>query len=181
MLGSRCVRAQSMTPEAVFFYIFALGAVAGSVGVLVNRQPINSALSLVVSFFFLAGIYVLLHAHFMAVLQILVYAGAIMVLFIFVLMLLNLRDDELGEIRVNATKVAGVAVTGVLAWVLSSASLAFIGGGARVWTTTVPDGYGTVAPIGRLLISEWVLPFELAAVLLLVGIVSAVVVAKRRL
>lgn len=170
-----------MTPEAIFFYIFALGAVAGSLGVLLNRQPINSAISLVVSFFFLAGIYVLLNAHFMAVLQILVYAGAIMVLFIFVLMLLNLRDDELGDSRTNVTKIAGVGAVGVLAWVFSSASLAFIGGGARIWTDTVADGYGTVAPIGRLLLSEWILPFELASVLLLVGIVSAVVVAKRRL
>lgn len=170
-----------MTPEAIFFYLFAGGAVAGSLGVLLNRQPINSAISLVVSFFCLAGIYVLLHAEFMAVLQVLVYAGAIMVLFVFVLMLLNLRDDELGDTRTNVTKLAGLMVIGVLSYAFASASLGFVGGGTRDLASTIPADFGQIRPLGILLLTDWVLPFELAAVLLLVGIVSAVVVAKRRL
>jgi NADH-quinone oxidoreductase subunit J len=165
-----------MTAEAILFYLFAGGAVAGSLGVILNRHPINSVISLVVSFFFLAGIYLLLHAEFMAVLQILVYAGAIMVLFLFVLMLLNLRDDELGDRRTSATKIAGVGAVGVLAWAMSSVVAVVTAGGVEV-----ESDFGTVRPIGRLLLTEWLLPFELAAVLLLVGIVGAVVVAKRRL
>jgi uncharacterized MnhB-related membrane protein len=88
-----------MNVEQVLFYLFALGAIAGCSGVVLSRNPINSAVSLVAAFFFLAGNYVLLHANFMAIVQILVYAGAIMVLFLFVLMLLNQRDEELGRVR----------------------------------------------------------------------------------
>ncbi len=170
-----------MTAEATFFALFSVGAVAGSIGVVVARQPINSALSLVVSFFFLSGIYVLLHAQFLAILQILVYAGAIMVLFVFVLMLLNLRTEDLGKARVNVTKLLGVLAACVICYVLSSASLAFVDGSRQTWAPSVPDSYGTIEPLGRLLMVDYVLPFEMAAVLLLVGIVGAVVVAKRRL
>jgi NADH-quinone oxidoreductase subunit J len=170
-----------MTPEGIFFYIFATGAVLGSLGVLTCKQPINSAISLVVSFFFLSGIYILLNAQFMAVVQILVYAGAIMVLFMFVLMLLNLRDDELGRPRVNGTKLIGSLFAVVLFYVFATASLGFVGSGEQLWTTSLPEDFGLVAPIGRELMTKWILPFELAAVLLLVGIVGAVVVAKRRL
>lgn len=170
-----------MTAEAIFFYIFALGAVAGSAGVLFCRQPINSALSLVTSFFFLAGIYILLNAEFMAVLQILVYAGAIMVLFIFVLMLLNLRDDELGKSRISATKLLGLGSVAIITYVVASASAAFMTSGAQLFGPSVGSDFGTVAPLGRQLVTTWVLPFEMAAVLLLTGIVGAVVVAKKRL
>ncbi len=170
-----------MTAEAIFFYIFALGAVAGSAGVLLCRQPINSALSLVTSFFFLAGIYILLNAEFMAVLQIMVYAGAIMVLFIFVLMLLNLRDDELGTARISATKLLGLGSAAVILYVVASSFAAFAGAGTQLFAPSVGQEFGTVAPLGRLLLTEWVLPFEMAAVLLLTGIVGAVVVAKKRL
>ena len=170
-----------MTPEAIFFYIFAIGAVLGSLGVLTCKQPINSAISLVVSFFFLAGIYILLNAQFMAVLQILVYAGAIMVLFMFVLMLLNLRDDELGRPQLNSTKIVGSLFVAAIFYIFATASMGFIGSGEQLWTQTVSEDFGMVAPIGRELMTKWVLPFELAAILLLVGIVGAVVVAKRRL
>ncbi len=170
-----------MTPEAIFFYIFAIGTILGSFGVIACKQPINSAISLVVSFFFLAGIYILLNAQFMAVIQILVYAGAIMVLFMFVLMLLNLRDDELGKPRVNNTKLLGSLFAAVLCYVFATASISFVGAGEQLWTTALPSDFGTVAPIGRELMTKWILPFELSAVLLLVGIVGAVVVAKRRL
>lgn len=171
-----------MTAEQIFFVMFALGAVGGCLGVLASRNPVNSALSLVVAFFFLAGHYVLLQAHFMAILQILVYAGAIMVVFIFVLMLLNLHDDELGKARVNATKVLAVFVSGVLATVLVSVSLDFRDGAMQLgWPSVIDTEFGQIHPIGMELMTEWVFPFELVSILLLVGIVSAVVVAKKRL
>ncbi|MCB9530268.1 MAG: NADH-quinone oxidoreductase subunit J [Myxococcales bacterium] len=170
-----------MTPEAVFFVLFALGAVGGSAGVLLSRQPINSAISLVVSFFFLAGLYVLLSAHFLAVLQILVYAGAIMVLFVFVLMLLNLRSGELGRGKLTVTRLLGVGFAGASCYVLASSMLGSSVAGTRLWGGSVPAQFGTVRPLGLRLMTEYVLPFEMASVLLLVGIVGAVVVAKRRL
>src|SRR5207248_7969828 len=94
--------------EAVLFYVFAVGTLAGSAMVVLRRNPIHGAVSLVGAFFFLAGIYVLLSAHLIAILQIMVYAGAVMVLFVFVIMLLNLKEEELGEFRFTFWKVAGV-------------------------------------------------------------------------
>jgi len=82
--------------EPLFFWIFATGAVLSSIAVIVFRNPLYSALSLILDFFFFAGLYGLLSAHLMAITQVLVYAGAIMVLFLFIIMLLNLKDDELG-------------------------------------------------------------------------------------
>ncbi len=87
--------------EPLFFWMFALGALATSIGVLVFRNPLYSALALILDFFFFAGLYALLSAHFLAVTQVLVYAGAIMVLFVFIIMLLNLSDRELGARRFN--------------------------------------------------------------------------------
>lgn len=85
--------------ETIFFYLFAIGAVIASIAVIVPRNPLYSAIALILDFFFFAGLYVLLSAHFMAVIQVLVYGGAIMVLFVFIIMLLNLRDQELGGTR----------------------------------------------------------------------------------
>ena len=96
--------------EAVFFYLFSLFAIVSGVGVVTMRNPIASALSLVICFFFLAADYALLGAHFVAVIQILVYAGAIMVLFIFVIMLLNLRHgDHLTFNDIGPRGVVGMA------------------------------------------------------------------------
>lgn len=94
--------------EPLFFWIFALGAFATSISVLVFRNPLYSALALVLDFFCFAGLYALLSAHFLAVTQILVYAGAIMVLFVFIIMLLNLSDKELGARRFNLHHILAV-------------------------------------------------------------------------
>lgn len=107
--------------ESLFFWIFACGAVASSVAVVALRNPLYSALALIMDFFFFAGLYGLLSAHLMAVAQVLVYAGAIMVLFLFIIMLLNLRDDELGgfEFRIHHLISAG-AVSGLLFFIASA-------------------------------------------------------------
>ncbi len=168
-----------MNAEAIFFFIFAIGAVAGALGVLFNRQPINSAISLVMSFAFLAGVYILLNAEFMAVLQVMVYAGAIMVLFIFVLMLLNQRDDEIGPAKYSVHTVIGVLVAVGLFIAMSSSVLGYAGSSQRLEAASIPTGFGTIEPIGHVLITTYVLPFELVSVLLLTGIIGAVVVAKK--
>jgi NADH-quinone oxidoreductase subunit J len=170
-----------MTAEILFFTLFALGSLGGALGVVLVRNPVNAAMSLVASFFFLAAIYILLQAQFLAVLQVLVYAGAIMVLFLFVLMLLNQRGDELGKARVQVTRVIGVVAAAGVFTVLASSIVAFGGGAAQVVGESVPETWGTVRPIGLSLMTEHVLAFELVAVLLLVGIVSSVVIAKRRI
>jgi NADH-quinone oxidoreductase subunit J len=103
-----------MSVELVFFFLLALGAIVTSVLVISFRNPINSAVSLVGTFLFVAGIYAMLNASFMAVIQVMVYAGAIMVLFLFVIMLLNLGDEELGERRITFTKgVSALAAVGL--------------------------------------------------------------------
>src|ERR671922_1554004 len=106
--------------ESILFWILAIGVVTAGAQVVLRRNPVYAAMSLVACFFFLAGIYVLLSAHLIAILQVIVYAGAVMVLFVFVIMLLNLKEEELGEARWTAWKVVGVAAVGagagVIAW-----------------------------------------------------------------
>ena len=166
--------------ELIFFIVFAIGAIAGSLGVVLARNPVNSALSLVIGFFFVAGTYVLLSASFMGVIQVLVYAGAIMVLFLFVLMLLNLGDEDLGDGKIGFHQLVGVAMSIALVVLLAQTIHATGFAQTRMVAESVPEGFGEVASIGTALITTYVLPFEMAAVLLLTGIVSAVVVAKKR-
>src|SRR5262245_65675359 len=106
--------------ETVLFWIFFVGVLGAGFAVVKSRNPVNAAMSLVACFFFLAGVYLLLGAHLIAILQVLVYAGAVMVLFVFVIMLLNLKDAELGEKRITVWKGLGLAAVvlavGVIAW-----------------------------------------------------------------
>lgn len=166
--------------ELIFFIVFAIGAIAGSLGVVLARNPINSAISLVIGFFFVAGTYVLLSASFMGVIQVLVYAGAIMVLFLFVLMLLNLGDEELGDGKIGFHQLVGTAMSVAFVVLLAQTIHATSFAQTRMVAESVPEGFGEVASIGTALITTFVLPFEMAAVLLLTGIVSAVVIAKKR-
>lgn len=111
--------------ETIFFWFFAIGAVLSSVAVIALRTPLYSAIALILDFFFFAGLYVLLSAHFMAVIQILVYGGAIMVLFMFIIMLLNLREEE-GPIQFRIHHgVAALACMGLLA-LISTGILALV-------------------------------------------------------
>jgi NADH-quinone oxidoreductase subunit J len=104
-----------MSAEVIFFLILALGILVSSALVIALRNPINSTVSLICTFLLLSGVYALLSAPFMAIIQVMVYAGAIMVLFLFVIMLLNLGEDELGDRKATLTKIlAGVAALGVL-------------------------------------------------------------------
>jgi NADH-quinone oxidoreductase subunit J len=168
--------------QAVLFYLFSLVAMIAGFSVITARNPLVSALSLVVCFFFLASDYVLLDAHFVAVVQVLVYAGAIMVLFIFVIMLLNLRDDQMpGPMyEMGRRTFAGMAVAGLL-------GTGLIAGLERVsanFPTSIPKNYGTIADIGTAVFSpqaSYMLPFEVVSALLTVALVGAVVLAKREI
>src|SRR5467141_5425786 len=95
--------------ETVLFWVFFAGVVVAGAQVILRRNPIHAAMSLVACFFFLAGVYLLLSAHLIAILQVMVYAGAVMVLFVFVILLLNLKEEELGRERVTAWKIIGGA------------------------------------------------------------------------
>jgi len=167
--------------EMILFYVFAAGVLFAGAQVILWRNPIYGAVSLVGSFFFLAGVYVLLAAHLIAILQILVYAGAVMVLFVFVIMLLNLKEEELGEQRLTAFKFIGLlavlAATAIISWKALGPAYP----GAPLHDNAHLRDFGTVREVGKVLYLASVLPFELTSLLLLVAIVAAVVVAKGKI
>jgi NADH-quinone oxidoreductase subunit J len=168
--------------EAVLFYVFALGTLFAGAQVILRRNPIYGAVALVGSFFFLAGIYVLLAAHLIAILQILVYAGAVMVLFVFVIMLLNLKEEELGEARLGAWKIIGLVAVLAGTGVLMVKALAPAYPGAPLYDNALRlQNFGTVKEVGRVLYLLSVLPFEVTSLLLLVAVVAAVVIAKGKI
>jgi NADH-quinone oxidoreductase subunit J len=166
-----------------FFYLFAGIAIACSFFVILKKNPVSSAFSLVLVFFSFAGIYAQLDAHLIAALQVLVYAGAIMVLFIFVIMLLNADSPSLDLGRSHrgfkiAAGTLSLVLFGMFMWVFKNSPL--------------PEGQGAFTPekidaaggntqvLSELLFSEYILPFELTSVLLLAAIVGAVAIAKRK-
>jgi NADH-quinone oxidoreductase subunit J len=170
-----------VSAEQILFYLFAFGTVVAAAGVLFTRNPVASAMSLVASFFFLAGIYVLLWAHTIAVLQVLVYAGAIMVLFLFVIMLLSLTDtgpvSQLSLGRILGALSCAALLGGLVAAIrkLPPDNFQWMTEDARV------ASFGTLQQLGAVLYTQWLFPFEAVSLLLLVAIVGAVVVAKSRI
>ena len=168
-------------PEQLIFWAFVVATVISAGGVIVARNPIGSAMCLVASFFFLAGIYVLLWAHTIAALQVLVYAGAIMVLFLFVIMLLSLQDT--GQVlQFSFTRILGaVGTAGLLAALLMAfRQLPVV---ERTWTQDAAQvaSFGTIQKVGEVMYTQWLFPFEAVSLLLLVAILGAVVVAKPRI
>lgn len=145
---------------------------------MVTRQnPIASALWLVVNFFIFAALFVTLSAHLIAVIQILLYAGAIMVLFIFVIMLLNLKEEE---IKPRQIQFSGLLGGGLVIYLIVLLTLGFLKIPSAPFAAST-GGFGYVAPVGRLLFTKYLIPFELTSVLLLVAIVGSVVMGKRKL
>ena len=169
--------------ETILFYLFAAGVLGAGSQVVLRRNPLHGALALVASFFFLAGIYLLLSAHLIAILEVMVYAGAVMVLFVFVIMLLNLKDEELGEMRITAWKVIGIASVLLAVGVSTRAALKglYEGPVRDLAREQLASGFGGVKAVGRAIYLHSLLPFELASLLLLVAIVGAVVVAKGKI
>ncbi len=166
-----------ITAEQVLFWVFAIPLMASAAGVIAARNPVHAAMSLVSAFFWLAGIYVLLTAHLLAFVQVIVYAGAIMVLFLFVVMLLSLSDAELGLEKLTALKVVGIVGTAGMLALLVTALVQ----GAPLGVKAVGEDFGTVRAVGLILFTQYLLPFEATSVLLLVAIVGAVVVAKEKI
>jgi NADH-quinone oxidoreductase subunit J len=169
--------------EWVLFLIFALVAAAAAVAMVLQRSPIYSALCLILALFAQGGLYILLHAELIAAVHIFVYAGAIMVLFVFVIMLLDLRAESPPAVRFNRV---GVVAAFVLAGVLL-AELA-LGVGPRI--ILGPQGpyddetarmVGNTKAVGRILFREYLIPFELTSVILLAAMVGSMVLAKRKL
>jgi len=168
--------------ETALFVLFAGIAVVTAVLVVVQRNPVSSAIFLILTFFALAGIYLLLHAEFIAAVQIIVYAGAIMVLFLFVIMLLNLEKEKRLAARNRLMKGVGIFLGVVL---LVQLGMVF----QRVLLEGTPGkllpekaaGPGNTQVVAQLLFTDFLLPFEITSVLLLVAIIGAIVLAKREM
>ncbi|MDH4249217.1 MAG: NADH-quinone oxidoreductase subunit J [Deltaproteobacteria bacterium] len=166
----------------VFFYILAALAIVGATSVVLLRNPVYCALSLVSTFLCLAGIYILLNQEFVAAIQVLIYAGAIMVLFLFVIMLLNLKSDKPFKHQWTGPKMLGIGlalgILGQLVGVYQSPLMHI--GPKGIYSPERLSQEGAVEIVGRVLFTDYVLPFEIISVLLLVAVIGAVIVAKRR-
>ena len=162
------------------FYVFLVLA-AGTLGLalftITRRNAVMAVVGLIGSFLCLAGIYVLLYAHFLAVMQILVYAGAILVLFVFVIMMLGREESEPWALRSLFTKVVGGVAIFIIGYVvlrlLPTPALAAKGGAP-------PASFGTVGAFGDVLFKEYLFPFEAVSLLLLMAVIGAIVIARGR-
>ena len=171
--------------ETLAFYIFGALALAASIGVIGQRNPMHSVMLLITSFGALAGLYVLLDAPFTAVTQIIIYAGAIMVLFLFVVMLLNAPQEDAAEwdrthpLRRPGIARFGAALAGVLILQLAYALMRVNELEAPVGSQTGAAGVSSVRELGRVLFDRHAFAFEATSVLILVAMVGAVVLARR--
>lgn len=168
-----------MTLDTVLFFIMALGAIISGIVMITRKNPVSAAMFLIMHFFMLAGLYLSLQAQFVAVMQILVYAGAIMVLVVFVIMLLNLgNEDKLSE-KVNAGKIIGYALATLFAIQLLTVFFAKPTSFSTMSEKAIV--IGTIEAIGDSLFTKFLFPFEAISLLLLVAIVGSVLLSKRKI
>lgn len=156
----------------LLFWIFSALMLACGLGVIASRNPINSAMFLVVLFFFMAGLFVLLEAYFLAIIQVLVYAGAVMVLFLFIIMLLDLKAQQ----RRHLSR-AGVVMGAMLA-------LLFLLGFIFKVLVRMPDPSATVLTgkteeVGAMLFQDYLLPFEVTSLILLVAMIGVILLSRK--
>jgi len=166
-----------MTFQTITFYLFSFVLIASALGVITSRNPVYAALFLVLSFVTAAGLWMLLFAEFLALTLILVYVGAVMVLFLFVVMMLDINFDKLREgFRQNAFVAAlvGVVMLAEMAILLGGRTL-----GLAVEMPGAPQAASNTKELGRVLYTEYLLPFELAAVVLLIAMIAAIALTLR--
>jgi NADH-quinone oxidoreductase subunit J len=171
--------------EIFAFFFLATVIALSALLVVAFRNPVYSVISLLVMFFHIAALFVSLHAEFLAAVQIIVYAGAILVLYLFVVMLLNLKHDDSYQRQVwIGVGIGGVALAEIIYLVVTAGSGttpslgggATLGGAAEV-ASTIPQG--NTETIGRLLYTKYLFPFEVASLILLVAMIGAILLAKK--
>lgn len=168
-----------------FFLLFLVMAAVGAVLVVASRNPVASLMFLVLTLFSLAGLFVLLDAHFLAAVQIIVYAGAIMVLFLFVIMLLNLGNERESDLRGLAGRgtalVAGAAMFAGIATIVGRGRVTEMAGGMGAETVhAMLESRGAMGVIADPLFRSYLVPFEVTSLLLLVAVVGSIVLARRK-
>ncbi len=162
--------------ETIGFYLVAAMALGAALMVVMSRHPVYSVLSLLVTMFCLAVLFMMMGAYVVAALQILLYAGAVLVLFLFVLMLLNLNQEHAGRSS-RSWGWVGTLIAGLFAGQLAQLFLRPL---SPLWTSSSSAPAGTVAELGRLLFTTYLLPFELTSFLMLAAIIGAVTLARGR-
>lgn len=152
-------------------------AIASALMVVISRHPVRSVIYLVVTFFFISSLYIVMNAQFLAIVNMIVYAGAIMVLFLFVLMLLNLNKEEEGNMLKKSSLFGAIIAAGTLFLVIVSA----LKDSFQLKNSFVPQNndFGLVKELGELLFSKYLLPFEISSILFISAMVGAVLLAKR--
>jgi NADH-quinone oxidoreductase subunit J len=165
----------------ILFFLFGGAAVAAAVGVLICRDPLHSAMCMIGTMVSLAAIYLLLHAEFIFVIQIMVYAGAVMMLVVFVIMLLDLQREEAMSLRLTPGKFVAVAFGGLLGVLLLLPLTTRMTGVTGDMSVDALMAQGSVEFLADKLFNQYLLPFEVASILLLVGLVGAVALAKKKL
>jgi NADH-quinone oxidoreductase subunit J len=166
-----------VTGALITFYAFGALALAGAILTITRKNPVSAALFLVLTLVSTGGVYLALHATFLAAIQVLVYAGAIMVLFIFVVMSVGKPDDNERVSLLTAwpTKLLGLLAIGALVFRIAMV----VGQKELAGTRAVAANYGSVEQMGRLLFTDYLFPFEAISILLLVAIVGAVMITRR--
>ena len=161
--------------EPILFMLFGAIAVGGAIMVVTRKHPMASALYLILTLFAVAALFVLRQAHFLAAIQVIVYAGAIVVLFIFVIMLINVPENRLPVERATVMRLLGVIAAGLL--ILETALLA-----RRFAMPAAPAAdSGSVQAVGRALFTDYLLAFEITSVLLLAAVIGAITLAKKKI
>jgi NADH-quinone oxidoreductase subunit J len=164
-----------MNAPLIIFFVLAVMAILGAISLILQSHPIHSALSLIVVMVALAGLYLLMGAEFVAAVQIIVYGGAIMVLFVFVIMLLNAGVEE----RTNVSKLAGWAGLPLAIALMGFLAAAVARSADRVQAAAQTGATAPTKALAGLLFQEFVYPFELTSFLILVAILGAIVLAQR--
>ncbi len=166
----------------LIFVVAGLLAIVSSLLMVTRRNPVHSALWLIVAFFSIAIIYISLNAQFIAVAQVIVYAGAIMMLILFVIMLIQLESEQQLTGKVTGGKMIAAFITVIFFLEVVAAVLSFgvMTGNKGPFTPQALSGMGNVRAVGMVLYGKYMFPFEIASILLLIGIVGAVILSKRR-
>jgi NADH-quinone oxidoreductase subunit J len=164
-----------VTPELAIFFVLAAIAVLGALSLILQRHPIHSALSLIVVMVALAGLYLLMGAEFVAAVQIIVYGGAIMVLFVFVIMLLNAGAEE----HTSISKLAGIAGIPLAVVLLGFLAVSIARSNESAQAGLQSGAMANTKEISTMLFKDFVYPFELTSFLILVAILGAIVLAQR--
>ncbi|WP_276132844.1 NADH-quinone oxidoreductase subunit J [Polluticoccus soli] len=163
-----------MSIYEVLFWFLTVVALSCALGVILSRNPVNSVLFLILTFFAISGHYILMNAQFLAIVNIIVYAGAIMVLFLFVIMLMNLNADTEPQ-KNRLVQLAGVISGGVLFLVVLAALKSSSRGELEQTSTDI----GLIKNLGKTLFTQFVLPFEISSVLFLSAMIGAIVIGKK--